>query len=443
MASDARLVNRRIDPGSIVEPGELIGGRYRVEEMIAKGGQASVWKASQEPLQRPVALKILTPPPTREDEEPFQERFLLEAKTLASLTHPNIVVVYDYGAVREGSYYIAMEYVEGVRFSSILRERPLTVQRVLRLIYQVCKALRYAHNQGVIHRDVKNANILIQQTEDGDEIVKVVDFGIVKLKEADAGITQEGVILGSPHFMSPEQVRGDFFDHRADIYAVGILLYCGVVGRYPFRGRDARAIMSAHLHKSLPRIKVRDERLNNDENFKDIIRKCLAKSPEDRFADMDTLMNALGPYIDNHRPPDPVTLDPSDFKMIAEPIVEIQDDDPESEEDDDSLEDEVTVQAEMGLFPFHEAEELQTQQMEALIGDIGPHIVEPETGHFVPIRDEPPSKRGRPRNLADLSPTPDEPSIPSVSIGAPPRAPRRPVQLKPPPPPPPEPASEM
>ncbi|MFT4977609.1 MAG: serine/threonine protein kinase, partial [Myxococcota bacterium] len=240
------------EDGLKVEIGELIGGRYRVEALIARGGQASVWRAKQEPLERAVALKILTPPPTREDSEPFQERFLLEARTLASLNHPNIVVVYDFGEVRDGYYYIAMEHIEGVRFSEILRQRPRDIRRTLRLIAQICSALRYAHNRGVIHRDVKNANILVRRSEEGEEIVKVVDFGIVKLQEADPGITQEGVILGSPHFMAPEQIRGEAFDHRADIYAVGVLMFCAVMGRYPYRGKTPHDIMRAHLTSPLP-----------------------------------------------------------------------------------------------------------------------------------------------------------------------------------------------
>ncbi len=136
MASDSGTVEPvDSDPVAV---GDLVDGRYRIEELIARGGQASVWRARQEPLQRSVALKVLTAPPTREGSEPFRERFLLEAKTLASLNHPNIVIVYDYGRISPGCYYIAMEHVEGVRFSRILRERPIDAARRLRLVSQVC-----------------------------------------------------------------------------------------------------------------------------------------------------------------------------------------------------------------------------------------------------------------------------------------------------------------
>ena len=347
-----------------IVPGELIGGRYRVEELIAKGGQASVWRARQEPLERPVALKVLTPPPVLEDSEPFQERFLLEAKTLASLTHPNIVVVYDYGEVRDGHYYIAMEYIEGVRFSEILRQRPRNIRRMLRLIFQICKALRYAHNRGVIHRDVKNANILVHHSEEGEELVKVVDFGIVKLQEADSRITQEGVILGSPHFMSPEQIRGEAFDHRADIYSVGVLLFCATVGRYPFRGKTPYEIMRAHLANPLPPLKIKDELLRGDPKFHDIIRQVLAKDPNDRYQFMDELIEALQPYTE-------LSDLPHELLLAAEEKTKNQ---PRAKNDADDMTDQATVQADMGLHPFHD--NMATNQLAAIADDMAAEIVD-------------------------------------------------------------------
>jgi serine/threonine protein kinase len=355
LASDSGTVEPvDSDPVAI---GDLIDGRYRIESLIARGGQASVWKASQEPLQRNVALKVLTAPPTREGSEPFRERFLLEAKTLASLNHPNIVIVYDYGRVSSGCYYIAMEHVEGVRFSRILRERPIDAARRIRLVSQACSALRYAHQRGVIHRDVKNANILVRQDSAGEEEVKVVDFGIVKLMESDPGITQEGVILGSPHFMSPEQITGAFFDHRADIYAVGVLLYCSVTGRYPYRGKDARSIMTNHLKKPIPVLKSRDPRLVGDEEFENIVRSCLAKRPDDRFDDMDALIAALAPYASGER-----------FEIIdlgAEALEDLS-------EEVDEVEDLITgrtERAEMALHPFHDDGVSMTSEMGAMLLD--------------------------------------------------------------------------
>ena len=283
---------------------ELMAGRYRIERRLARGGQASVYLAYQVPLNRPVALKVLVPPPesTPQELKAFEERFLLEARTLASLDHPNIVVVHDYGEVGGGRYYIAMEYIEGERFSDVLRSRPLNPLRMLKLVYQVCAALRYAHRRGVIHRDIKNSNVMIRKDENGEERVEVVDFGIVKLRGHDAHITQVGAILGSPHFMAPEQAKGEAINHQADIYSVGVLLYCALVGRYPFNGSNSTAILTAHLTQDVPPFDTVDPTLGLPRELENIVRKCLAKQPFERFADVDALMEALKPYVDGTLP---------------------------------------------------------------------------------------------------------------------------------------------
>jgi serine/threonine protein kinase len=257
-----------------------------------------------------------------------------------------------------------MEYIEGVRFSEILRERPRNIRRMLRLIFQICKALRYAHNRGVIHRDVKNANILVHNSEEGEELVKVVDFGIVKLQEADSRITQEGVILGSPHFMSPEQIRGDVFDHRADIYSVGVLLFCATVGRYPFRGKTPYEIMRAHLANPLPPLKIKDELLQNDPKFHAIIHQVLAKDPNDRYQFMDELIEALQPYTE-------LSDLPQELLLAAEEKTKKR---PKVKNDADDMTDQATVQADMGLHPFHD--NMATNQLAAIADDMAAEIVD-------------------------------------------------------------------
>jgi serine/threonine protein kinase len=277
----------------------LIANRYRIERRIARGGQASVYLARQVPLDRKVALKVLTPPPGSDEEEirTFQERFLLEARTLATLDHPNIVTVYDYGQIEPGRFYIAMEFVEGRRFSELLREGAMAPERALRLIGQVCSALSYAHRHKVIHRDIKNSNVLIRVDHHGSEQVKVVDFGIAKLMEDDPSLTMTGVVMGSPHFMAPEQARGATIDHRVDIYAVGVLLYCGLVGRYPFNGTSSREIVSAHLSQEIPPFQEVNPELVLHPDLEGAVRRCLAKEPGERFQDVDTLLTALTPFL--------------------------------------------------------------------------------------------------------------------------------------------------
>jgi eukaryotic-like serine/threonine-protein kinase len=292
-------------PGSelTLEHDRLIAGRYRIEKRLARGGQAAVYLAYQEPLNRPVALKVLSPPPhaSVEDVRAFQQRFLLEAKTLASLSHPNIVVVFDYGEIGPGSFYIAMEYVEGKRYSDVLRERPFDPVRNLGLCYQVAHALLYSHKRGVIHRDVKNSNILVKE-EEGKPVVKVVDFGIVKLVESDPELTQHGVILGSPHFMAPEQARGGQVTDRTDQYAVGVMLFCGLVGRYPFDGPNSTAILTSHVIDPVPTFREKNRRCRVSPELESVVLRALSKEAEARFDGMAGLIAAMEPFVEGGKP---------------------------------------------------------------------------------------------------------------------------------------------
>jgi len=186
-----------------------------------------------------------------------------------------------------------MEYVEGPRLSDLLRDGPLPSERAVKLILQVCAALRYAHKRGVVHRDLKPSNLLIRQREDGEEQLKVVDFGLVKLTEADQSITRAGLILGSPHCMAPEQVKGLEVDHRADVYAVGVLVFRCLTGQYPFHGPNSAATMIAHLNLPIPTFFSVAPDLVAPAGLEEIVRKCLSKSPSDRYSDMQALMDDL------------------------------------------------------------------------------------------------------------------------------------------------------
>lgn len=283
-----------------MQPGAIIAGRYRIVRQLASGGQAAVFLAKQEPLGRQVALKLLMPGTEANEQERllFQNRFQREARTLANFDHPNIVVIYDYGPSEEGSFYIAMEYVEGLRFSDLLQAGPLDPQRALRLIVQVCDALRYAHEHKVIHRDIKHSNVLIRRRGAVEE-VKVVDFGIAKMMEDETGLTLTGVVLGSPHFMAPEQARGSGLSHQVDIYAVGVLLYRSLVGRYPFDGDSFHKIVFGHLGKEVPTFQEANPAVRLSPNLEATVRRCLAKEPQQRFPDVDTLLRALSGFLDD------------------------------------------------------------------------------------------------------------------------------------------------
>ena len=284
---------------NILAPGTLIGGKFRIEQRIARGGQASVYLARQEPLNRPVALKLLSPPSfeaTTAERDEFEQRFLLEARTLAGLDHPNIVTVYDYGETHDGRYYLAMEFISGGRFLDLIRRSHMEPSRAVNLCIQVAQALRYAHKRGVVHRDVKNSNVLVRQLDNGEEQAKVVDFGLVKLSKVDSGLTQTGMILGSPHFMAPEQATGQGVDHRADIYATGVLLYCGLTGRYPFDGPHATAIITAHVTRDVPTFASVAPKVRIPDGLELVVRRCLEKKPSRRYPSMDALIADLLPY---------------------------------------------------------------------------------------------------------------------------------------------------
>jgi tRNA A-37 threonylcarbamoyl transferase component Bud32 len=277
--------------------GKTIANRYVIERLIARGGMAAVYLAHQVQLNRKVAIKILRPPPDTDESAGFVGRFRLEAETLAQLNHPHIVTIYDHGEFDHDQVFLTMEYVDGQRLTDVIRDGAIPVDRTVRLLLQVCEALRYAHRRGVIHRDLKPSNLLIARTDDGDEHVKVVDFGLVKLTEVDMSVTSAGLILGSPHCMAPEQVRGLAVDPRTDVYAVGVLLFRCLTGRYPFHGANSTATMIAHLNQPIPTFASVAPGLAVPEGLEAVVRRCLAKKPADRFASMDELQEYLTVFL--------------------------------------------------------------------------------------------------------------------------------------------------
>lgn len=293
----------------------VVGGRYNVLRLIARGGMASVYLAEHIALHRLVALKILHPPPGTDeaDGDSFRRRFQLEAETLAALDHPNIVTLYDYGQTDDGRFYLAMEYVDGPRFADLMARGPMDPDRAIGLLLQVCAALRYAHKRGVVHRDLKPSNLLLSTDAEGQDRVKVVDFGLVKVGEIDQSLTREGVVLGSPHCMAPEQVQGAAIDHRADIYAIGVLLFRALTGSYPFHGPNSTATMLAHLSEAIPSFAQVAPSLRVSPRVEAIVRRCLARRAEQRYPDVGALAADLNRAIGAQPEPD------STVSMVEEP----------------------------------------------------------------------------------------------------------------------------
>lgn len=288
--------------------GKVFGGKYRVEKLIAKGGMGRVYRATQFPLERPVAIKILNREFQKTDPQ-FVRRFFLEASTAAKLNHPHTITIFDYGEADSGELYIAMELLKGRPLSKVISsEGPFTPERALKISIQICRALREAHAMGIIHRDLKPGNVFLLEDGDEPDYAKVLDFGLVKLfrpesesKQQEAGIlgegdpelTRTGTLLGSPKYMSPEQIQGHPLDPRTDIYSFGVILFQMIAGKAPFTGATGVDVIYKHVHLPLPAISDVAPEVETPAVMEAIIQRCLKKQREDRYASMEELVSAL------------------------------------------------------------------------------------------------------------------------------------------------------
>ena len=270
---------------------DTLAGRYALEEPVAQGGMAAVWRARDVVLARTVAVKILHP--HLSEDESFLERFRREALAAARLTHPNVVAIFDTGEEERGDreptrHYIVMEYCGGGTLADMLAaEGALSTDRVIDIGVVISGALDYAHRAGVIHRDMKPANVLL--SDDGS--LKVADFGIAKAAFAGKEITTTGSLLGTVTYISPEQARGEEPDARSDIYSLGVVLYELLVGRPPFAGETAMATAMQHLQKPPP--PPRSIRAGIPRGVESVVMNALAKDPAERPQTADELRHGL------------------------------------------------------------------------------------------------------------------------------------------------------
>ncbi len=254
---------------------ETVADRYEIVRQLGRGGMAVVFLAKDARLDRLVALKLL--PQEMTYDENFAARFLREAKISANLSHPNIIQIHDVDS-RGGFYYYTMSFIDGVSLAQIIqRSGAINAKVTARLGIQVCFALQHAHEKGVVHRDIKPENILINKKHQPI----VVDFGIAKAIR-DTKLSQTGMFIGTPHYMSPEQIRGDDLDGRSDIYSLGCLLYEMITGTTPFGNLEHTALLYHQVHVMPPR----PETIRSDvpESLSGIVMKALSKKPEDRPA---------------------------------------------------------------------------------------------------------------------------------------------------------------
>ncbi|MDQ6682865.1 MAG: protein kinase, partial [Chloroflexota bacterium] len=278
--------------------GRLVGGRYRIIAPLGEGGMATIWRALDEQLDREVAVKLLRP--QYGSDAGFAARFRQEARSAGSLSHPNIVSVFDYGTdPTDDNQYIVMELVEGDNLSTVLQERgSLSTEDSVRVAIAIASALEAAHRRGIVHRDVKPGNILI--TDEGD--VKVTDFGIARAV-SEASMTVTGTTLGSVHYFSPEQARGDEVTGTSDVYSLGIVLYEMLTGRRPFEGDSAAGVALRRLNEDPPPPSTYKP---VPAGLSAIIMRALQRDPARRFPDAGSLAEALRVWRRN--PDQPVPL---------------------------------------------------------------------------------------------------------------------------------------
>jgi predicted Ser/Thr protein kinase len=265
--------------------GDVLSDRYELEELVGTGGMSSVFRAHDRLLDRKVALKILHEQYTADAD--YVERFRREARSVAALSHPNIVTVIDRGD-HEGRQFIVFEYVEGENLKRLIERRgPAPVAMALELGIQIARGLSFAHQQGLVHRDVKPQNVLLN----GNNEAKVTDFGIARSLDVQRGMTQTGTVLGTSDYIAPEQAQGQRVDEHTDVYSLGVVLFELLTSRVPFPGENFVAVAMRHINEPPP--SIREQRPDVPERVDAAVRKAMAKDPRDRFPTMTDLCKEL------------------------------------------------------------------------------------------------------------------------------------------------------
>ena len=269
-------------------PEELpeVSENFELTELIGSGGMGQVYKARNKELNEVVAIKILKGKLSKD--KVALKRFEQEAKAAAKLSHPNIVSTYSYGTTVDGAPYMVLQYFEGQSLADILKnENEIDSQRMIKLLIQVCEALIHAHDNDVIHRDIKPQNIIVTRDEDGAEVAKIVDFGIAKVLESQDrkthNLTETGDVFGSPNYMSPEQCLGFMLDSRSDIYSLGCMMYELITGEPPFSGSNPVQVVVKHINEEIEPFSKKVRRNKQVKNLEGVVFKCLEKDQANRY----------------------------------------------------------------------------------------------------------------------------------------------------------------
>jgi serine/threonine protein kinase len=276
--------------------GTVIADRYRIDALLGQGAMGSVYRATHVKVGRKFAVKLLHPSAAHSPKQ--LRRWAREAELAGTLRHRNCVEVIDVGETPDGTHYLVMELAEGETLGSILStEAPLDPVRAIVLAKQLCDGLAHAHGRGLIHRDFKPDNVIVERAADGSETARIVDFGIAILRDdATSGgdrLTSAGLVLGTPHYMAPEHVTGQPIDHRIDLFAFGVVLYEMLTGRMPFDG-DGVDVARANLLEVVPAMADRAPGVAVDPLLEAVVRRLLAKVPDDRPPSAKAVRELLG-----------------------------------------------------------------------------------------------------------------------------------------------------
>ncbi|PKN46565.1 MAG: serine/threonine protein kinase [Deltaproteobacteria bacterium HGW-Deltaproteobacteria-20] len=306
---------------------DILDGQFRILQKIGSGGMGSVYKASQPSMNRMVAVKILHPKlANRRD---LVSRFRREASAMSHLNHPNTVKVFNYGELEDGSLYIVMEFLEGKNLHQTVRKGgPLPYERALPILIQVCGALDEAHRKGIIHRALKPENIFLCADPLGKEdYAKVLDFGLAKVTEREMHpgsiiLTQEGMVFGTPEFMSPEQAQGKTLDPRSDIYSLAVILYEALTSKLPFDAKTPMEYIQHHVASKPINLNDRVPGQSFPPALAEALATAIAKKPEDRFqtaADFALALQAIVPEATFEPGTIPATPPPAGSSMTTAP----------------------------------------------------------------------------------------------------------------------------
>jgi serine/threonine-protein kinase len=273
--------------------GQVLDGRYKIEDVLGQGGMGMVFRATQTSVHRPVAVKTLNPSLAAAPQ--FFERFRREAEIASRLRHPNVITIYDFGRAQDGTCYYVMELLEGESLRELVkRDGPMSLRRAVDVIEQACRGLAHAHEQGAVHRDIKPHNIMVQQL-DGRDFVKVLDFGLVKALEQDEEeqLTSTGQVLGTPQYMPPEQAGGEGVDHRSDLYSMGGVFYYCLTGTSPYGANTVRKALTASLTQQPPTVAAKRQGAPVPQALEDFFQKALAREKEDRYQGAQEFIEAM------------------------------------------------------------------------------------------------------------------------------------------------------